>query len=313
MKKYILMGGVLLFAFAISANFTFAAKPEGCATIQGGTIMDSAGQPVSLGYDQWGYNYQANMFNGLYENNTRPAELATSGDRLMMKWNNAWLSNKDCDGNGKLDRHYGFPSYIGSGAWLTNHASGIYQNSVASSWDVSGNWLLDFAGGTDNRAFRDLVQDSEGNVTGEFWWLNGSNWEKGGTLVGNVAGNILTLHYDRAPAYSYTGDFVGTIGEDSITGGTFSDSNGGSYSWTATGTAVGTYNTCSWSDFVKIVAVPSDATKTDGVWYSADGTEIGPDVWGEFAIIQEVSDDPCGEGVGLMDYKSELRSGLGNW
>ena len=38
-----------------------------------------------------------------------------------MKWNDAWLSNKDRDGDGKLDRHWGYDSYIGSGAWLTNH------------------------------------------------------------------------------------------------------------------------------------------------------------------------------------------------
>jgi len=41
-----------------------------------------------------------------------------------MKWNDAWLSNIDRDDDGKLDRHYGLPSYIGSGAWLTNHEFG---------------------------------------------------------------------------------------------------------------------------------------------------------------------------------------------
>ena len=43
------------------------------------------------------------------------------------KWNDAWLSNKDCDGDGLLDRHYGLDSYRGSGAWLTNHQSGEYE------------------------------------------------------------------------------------------------------------------------------------------------------------------------------------------
>jgi len=43
-----------------------------------------------------------------------------------MKWNDSWLSNKDCDGDGKLDRYFGFDSYIGSGAWLTSHQSGSY-------------------------------------------------------------------------------------------------------------------------------------------------------------------------------------------
>ena len=43
-----------------------------------------------------------------------------------MKWNDAWLSDVDADGDGLLDRHLGFDSYIGSGAWLTNHMSGEY-------------------------------------------------------------------------------------------------------------------------------------------------------------------------------------------
>ena len=45
-----------------------------------------------------------------------------------MKWNDAWLSNKDCDDDGKLDRHYGYDSYIGSGAWITNHMSGTDED-----------------------------------------------------------------------------------------------------------------------------------------------------------------------------------------
>lgn len=182
-------------ALLLSAVPTFAAKPT-CATIQGGTIVDSKGNPVSVGYDQWGYNYQANMFNGYYDNYSRPSPPVTGGDKLIMKWNDAWLSNKDCDGDGKLDRHYGFASYKGSGAWLTNHQSGIN--------------------------------------------LDGSQW---------------------------------------------------------------TY-------FVKIVAVPLDAYKLVGMWYMADGTEIGPDIWGEFAVVQEVYNDPSTGDHGLL-YKSPASPGFG--
>ena len=42
-------------------------------------------------------------------------------DHVSIKWNDAWLSNQDCDGDGKLDRPN---SYVGSGAWTTNHQSG---------------------------------------------------------------------------------------------------------------------------------------------------------------------------------------------
>jgi hypothetical protein len=83
---------------------------------------------VDPGFDEWGYNYQAHIFNGSYCNYARSEsfrKLCVSqgwGDiHLIMKWNDALLSNKDRDGDGKLDRHWGHDSYIGSGAWLTNH------------------------------------------------------------------------------------------------------------------------------------------------------------------------------------------------
>ena len=112
-----------------------------------------------------------------------------------MKWNEGWLSNKDCDGDGLLDRYYGFPSYIGSGAWLTNHQSGMDEG----------------------------------------------------------------VH---------------------------------------------------WSYFVKIVAAPDDATSTGGVWYTAGGSEIGPVIWGAFAIIQQVENDPLNAVHGAQ-YISPTSAGFG--
>lgn len=73
------------------------------------------------GYDEYGYNYQAHIFNGRYCDYDRVIGGPYSHVTLVMKWNDAWLSNKDRDGDGELDRHYGYPSYIGSGAWCTNH------------------------------------------------------------------------------------------------------------------------------------------------------------------------------------------------
>jgi hypothetical protein len=155
------------------------------------------------GFDQWGYNYQAHIFNGKYCDSYRDAAWCQpyKDDELMMKWNDAWLSNKDCDGDGLLDRHFGYTSYIGSGAWLTNHQKGSYEE-------------------------------------------NGK--------------------------------------------------------------------TCKWVYFIKIVAAPADATKTLGVWYTATGTEIGPDIWGEFAIIEEINNDPCAGFHGKL-YGSPNHAGLGNW
>ncbi|PIR97469.1 MAG: hypothetical protein COT91_01095 [Candidatus Doudnabacteria bacterium CG10_big_fil_rev_8_21_14_0_10_41_10] len=191
---------ILVLTIAVSVP-AMAGPPSSCATIQRGSITDTAGNPISTGYDQWGYNYQAMLYNGLYGNFSRPAQLVTEGDNLSMKWNDAWLSNKDCDNDGKLDRHYGFASYKGSGAWLTNHMTGSYE------------------------------------VDGK------------------------TYH---------------------------------------------------WSYFVKIVAAPADAVNVGGVWQTAGGVEIGPVIWGEFAIIQEVENDQ-GAGVNGVQYKSPASPGLGSY
>ncbi len=192
-----------------------------CTTIQSGLLTYGtghflAGQPIPTGFDPYGYNYQAHLFKGSYANvylgrygyppyeGDDEAYLAANPsvvnvwcwpDRkteLVMKWNDAWLANTDCDGDGQLDRHYGLASYVGSGAWETNHMQGT---------DESGTW---------------------------------------------------------------------------------------------------TY-------FCKIVAAPGDATQSGGIWYAADGTEIGAEIWGEFAVIQEVESDP------KERYVSPSGPGFGKW
>ena len=175
-----------------------------CTTIQDGTLLTSDGFVITTGYDEWGYNYQAHMFNGFYCDSYRNADWCQpyKDVKLMMKWNDAWLSNKDCDGDGLLDRHYGFDSYIGSGAWLTNHQSGSY------------------------------------------------------------------------------------LGGDG--------------------------KTCKWNYFVKIVAAPADAYVEGSTWYTADGVEIGPVIWGAFAVIQRVYNDTC-TGEHGIEYLSPAGPGLGKW
>jgi hypothetical protein len=110
------------------------------------------------------------------------------------------MSNLDCDGDSLLDRHFGYPSYIDSGAWLTNEQSGKV------------------------------------------------------------------------------------------------DVNGKSKQWTY---------------FVKIIAVTSSDTLSGGKWYTNAGKEIGPEIWGEFAVIQEVYNDPSAGAHGIL-YKSPSGPGLGN-
>ena len=183
---------MLVLVAALIAAPIMAKGGNTCTTIKDGTLLASTGEPLVLGYDEFGYNYQAHMFNGRYCDYDRVIGGSYCDVKLVMKWNDAWLSNKDCDGDGKLDRFYGFDSYIGSGAWCTNHQTG----------------------------------EDDGQK---------------------------------------------------------------------------------WVYFCKIVAVPEDADKVDGIWYAADGTEIGPDIWGQFAIIQEVE-----SGMGAT-YVSPSGPGFGKW
>jgi hypothetical protein len=78
-------------------------------------------------YGIWGYGaVHSADFNSIvargYKVDVPYAEWYWAPDTwLKMKWNDAWLANTDADGDELLDRHYGYPSYLGSGAWLTNH------------------------------------------------------------------------------------------------------------------------------------------------------------------------------------------------
>lgn len=223
---------------ALAAVMATSVAQATCTTIQDGTLNYSAsaktgGQPFKLGVDAYGYNYQAHSFNGsLFNSYANSAGFAPyEGDdnsylnanvgaekhwaweyrniNLAMKWNDAWLSNKDCDGDGKLDRHYGFGNYIGSGAWLTNH----------ESWTVT----------TD-----------EGK--------------------------------DR-PA----------------------------------------------NDFIKIVAIPAGAQFNPESSYFGEGTvsvngvEMGDVIWGEFAVIQYILNDPSSPTDPRVRMKSQINAGFGSW
>lgn len=172
------------------------------------TSFDGQGRAVGLvsdtGFNEWGYNYQAHLFSGGYCDAYKDAPWCQewADVDLVMKWNDAWLSNQDRDGDGNLDRHYGFTSYLGSGAWLTNLQKG---------------------------------------------------------------------------------DYVGGEGQ-----------------------------ACHWTSFTKIVAAPADGTTVGGFWYTADGVQIGPAIWGDFAIVLDVYNDPCAGSHGV-DYVSPNNAGFGSY
>jgi hypothetical protein len=110
-----------------------------CATIQSGTITDSLGQPLVVGFDQFGYNYQSHQFIGTYDSSDRVLDGRYFGsavdyadDRLAMKWSDDWVANVDCNGDGKLDRG---TNGISQG-WLTNHVNGDYDSDDDGTQDA---------------------------------------------------------------------------------------------------------------------------------------------------------------------------------
>jgi hypothetical protein len=325
MKKLLIPFILLLLLVGIASA---AKTTDPCKYIKDGTIQDKFGATIGLGYNQWGYNYEAHMFNGMYCDAYGSADWCQQFKdvKLMMKWNDAWLSNKDCGTQGPdqgaftsttpdhvLDRHYPTANYIGSGAWLTNHAIGTYT-STAYKWDVTRSYVIDVEYlGTDYA--EDLILTQTGSsIAGVSLELVG-----GGSLwtidTGAVIGNAISFDGYFVSSPSMRVHFEGIIASDGSMSGTWNDIAPGTRtgSWaTTSGTASKVYETCTVSDFVKIVAAPADATLIGNMWYASDGTEIGPAIWGSFAIIQEFGSDPCEE-YGVIDYLSPLRVGLGNW
>ena len=217
MKKVLLalVMAVLFIVGLVGYSAAVYAGNSQCVKIQSGEIIGSDGAVIYPGYNEWGYNYGARMYNGDfcdYHPVYRPGGASHDwcvenyGDvTLMMKWSDEWLSNKDCNGDGALDRGYSCdPVNANSsdcpGAWLTNH-----------------------------------------------------EW----------------------------GSYLGDNGE-----------------------------MCDYYTFTKMVAAPADAYVDSGIWYTADGEEIGEVIWGAFAIIQVVTKDSCTGQHGIY-YNSPAGPGFG--
>ncbi len=128
MKRY----HILLLACVVLA-LPALSDGQPCAKIQSGALADVNGNTITVGYDKYGYNYQAHIFNGLYENFSRPGTVVTEGtENLVMKWSDDWLSNQDCNGDGKLDRGLNPKTGVSTGTslgWVTNHFEGDYEGS----------------------------------------------------------------------------------------------------------------------------------------------------------------------------------------
>lgn len=106
MKKRLLIALVVVLALAVTASVVWAKG----------------------GFDEFGYNYQANIFNGLYCDYDRVIGGPYCDVDLIMKWSDMWL-NEDrvrCAGTPQEG------SSACEGAWLTNHQRGV--NPDGSHW-----------------------------------------------------------------------------------------------------------------------------------------------------------------------------------
>jgi hypothetical protein len=181
-KKLTVVAVLALVAGLVAAAFPAAAQP--CTTIRSGGITDAAGNLVGLGFDQYGYNYQAHLFVGTYDSVDRNLNdgqcvdcpylgdasdppVATFDDQLIMKWSDDWLANVDCNGDGKLDRGANGTSQ----GWLTNQATGDYLDVNGHlqhySYFVKIVWVG--PGGTlwgEYEIIQQVFDDPAGGVTG---------------------------------------------------------------------------------------------------------------------------------------------------
>lgn len=177
---YVAIALVLLVASSVSA-----AK-NNCARIKDGTIVHGSGELITRGFDDWGYNYRAHKFVGGYCDAYRDAEWCQDQADIIlyMRWNNAWLSNKDCDGDGHLDRHFGKETYIGSGARLFNLQKGFYydEQGVKQRWTYTS---------------KIVAVPTNAETDGEYWYT------PKGKIIGPVIWGEFALIYEN---YKDTGE-----------------------------------------------------------------------------------------------------------
>ncbi|NIN63785.1 MAG: hypothetical protein GTO63_03535 [Anaerolineae bacterium] len=127
MKRIALTGFIVVLGLAVFAGVVYAEKPTG---------FDQRGNETSWAnsnaFDNWGYNYQGNLFSGpycYYDRHYDPENPDWNDGYcdvdLIMKWSDMWL-NEDrvrCAGTPQQG------SSACDGSWLTNHQRGEYVNA----------------------------------------------------------------------------------------------------------------------------------------------------------------------------------------
>jgi hypothetical protein len=231
----------------------------------------------AAGFDQFGYNDTARIFNGTGASWCQAKGLPIncqgiySPDKLIMKWNAEWDRGND--------ESWASPPYA---AWENNEWNGkvkggsgeVWHYKIVwvggNQWYLTGNWTIDFAldGGGNNPYLYNLTLVQNGTtLTGLGQYPDPGPYQYAWNAVGTITDNTFSL-----VATYYLGangtvmNMSGTIAPDGKISGTWNDNYGG----VRTGT---------WS------SVSGNATNP----YWIDG---GYSIWDQFEVIMDQGVSP---------------------
>jgi len=145
MRKLLVLAVLALVVglFAATTSDTWAGDPKPGKFNTRGEATEWLYDP---GFDGFGYNYGALMFNGRYCDYDRVIGGDYCDVDLIMKWSDVWMSNIDSNSDGDLDRGYVDCRGVGTnaglnqshcpGAWLTNHQRGVNEDGTRWTYFV---------------------------------------------------------------------------------------------------------------------------------------------------------------------------------
>lgn len=237
-----------------------------------GTVM-AAGN----GFDQFGYNYQARVFQGKADGVDRVLDGKVWGDptyakdNLVMKWSKGWDDARFHGASWTCDawEDNEWNGMVPGGSQTTEHYKIIWVGP--EKWDVTGDWNFDFKLGESDYLHKmtiTLFDQSTGAFSGTGVYVPDSSytWIVNGVVSGDTVS--FTIVYDSTspnPGYTVTG--TGTITSATSMSG-IATGPGQDFTFSATGQAT-TYNGPCWRE---------------GGYY----------VWGQFEVIMDQGTDTTG-------------------
>jgi hypothetical protein len=254
--------------------------------------------PARGGFDEWGYNYGARLFNGWlgYADKTVGS---TDDAMLLMKWSSDWTPQADEP----------------VGAWCTNHFT-WYSNEYSEDtwygwetrdkwvdsdgpfvWSMVGDWTIhvDYLGGAYMHYLVVADQSDAGLLAGSGSSPSGPvTYEMTGTVSGDHVSFTMALDYDGS---SYVGTLVGTIADSGTIRGTwYSNAGQNGIWWSELGVCTKVYEGVAHykiTEFLKMQKVGDDpaawAMYEQGGAYSAGWGSYSSGV-PKYVVYQDVID-----------------------